>query len=409
MDVVHRCCAGLDIHKLEIVACVRRQEGAPVTRTLERFSTTTRGLVALHAWIQAAQVTHVALEATGVYWKPIWAVLEGTATLVLANAAEVKALPGRKSDQNDAMWLADLLAHGLIRASYVPPTPVQELRDLTRTRQQLVHTRTQHVLRLQKTLDDANIKIAGIVTNLLGRSGRAILEALIAGTTDPHALLAATTGRLRKVSSADLLDRLEGRVTAHHRFLLRLHLDQVDALEAAIAEIDRALETHLAPFRATVDALTAIPGIERVAACTLLAEVGTTVAAFPTAAHLRSWAGLCPRLDESAGRRRTTRVRPGGRWLKPILIQAAWAAMRCTRSYFRAQYYRLRARRGAKKAIAAVAASLLTVVYHLVRTPGTTFHDLGVTYFDQHDTRRTVHRLTRRLEALGYHVHVEVA
>ena len=302
--------------------------------------------------------------------------------VVLAHPASVKAIPGRKSDLNDAMWLADLLAHGLIRGSYVPPGPMQDLRDLTRTRQQLVRERSQHTLRLQKTLDDANIKIAGIVTNLLGRSGRAILTALIAGETDPQVLWRATTGRLRKASPTEYLERLEGHVTPHHR---------------------------LRPFRATLTRLTAIPGIETVLARTILAEVGGDVRAFPSAAHLRSWACLSPRLDESAGRRRSTRQRPGGRWLKPMLIQAAWAAIRCKQSYFRSQYYRLRARRGATKAIGAVAASLLTVVYHLLKSPEAVFRDLGPAHFDQLDAARTVRRLTHRLETLGYTVELRPA
>jgi transposase len=409
MEVVHQCCAGLDVHKAEIVACVRQARGATVTHTVERFATTTSGLVALNAWLQARGATHAVLEATGVYWKPVWHVLEGTVDLLLAHPASVKAIPGRKSDQNDAMWLADLLAHGLIRGSYVPPVAIQELRDLTRTRQQLVRERSQHVLRLQKTLDDANIKIAGIVTNLLGASGRGILQALIDGETAPARLLLATTGRLRKVPPSEWLTRLEGMVTPHHRFLLRLHLTQVDALDATLATLDQELEQRLAPFRATVTRLTAIPGVETVLARTLVAEIGAEVTAFATAAHLRAWACVSPRLDESAGRRRSTRQRPGSRWLKPMLIQAAWAAIRCKQSYFRAQYYRLRARRGAKKAIGAVAASLLTTIYHLLHSPTLTFHDLGANYLDQLDPSRAVRRLTARLTALGYTVQITPA
>jgi transposase len=273
----------------------------------------------------------------------------------------------------------------------------------------LVRERSQHVLRLQKTLEDANIKIAGIVTNLLGASGRGILQALIDGETAPARLLLATTGRLRKVPPSELLTRLEGMVTPHHRFLLRLHLTQVDALDATLATLDQELEQRLAPFRATVTRLTAIPGVETVLARTLVAEIGAEVTAFATAAHLRAWACVSPRLDESAGRRRSTRQRPGSRWLKPMLIQAAWAAIRCKQSYFRAQYYRLRARRGAKKAIGAVAASLLTTIYHLLHSPTLTFHDLGANYLDQLDPSRAVRRLTARLTALGYTVQITPA
>jgi len=407
MEVVHERCAGLDVHKEEVVACARVREGRRTTSTEARFPTTTRGLLALSDWLTAHRCAVVAMEATGVYWKPIWHVLEETCTLILANAAQVRAIPGRKSDTNDARWLADLIAHGLIRASFVPPTPIQELRDLTRTRKQLAREVAQHTHRIQKTLEDANIKITGVITDLLGVSGRAILTGLIAGETDPARLLARTTGRLR-ADPGRLLDGLQGRVTAHHRFLLQLHLDQIATLEAGIARIEAALEDRLRPFRDTIARLTTIPGVSVLVAQTIVAEIGLDMTRFPTSGHLISWVGLCPKMDESAGKRRSTRIRPGNPWLKTVLVQAAWAASRMRDGYPRAQFARLRARRGPKKAVVAVAASLLTAVYFILRD-GTEYRDLGGRYFDERDKARAVRRLTRRIEALGYSVQVAAA
>ncbi|MPY87289.1 MAG: IS110 family transposase [Luteitalea sp.] len=402
MDVMHQRCAGLAVHKDEVVACARVVAQGRVTRTAARFPTTTRGLLALSDWLTAQRIPIAVLEATGVYWKPVWHILEASVELVLANAAHVRAVPGRKTDMNDATWLADLLAHGLIRGSFVPPAPIQALRDLTRTRKQLVRQVAQHTQRLQKTLEDANIKITGLVSDLLGVSGRALLTGLIAGETDPDQLLARTTGKLR-AEPARLRDALQGRVTAHHRFLLQLHLDQIRALEAGIQTIDARLQTLVAPFRPLIEHLCTMPGVSTVVAQTLLAELGTDMARFPTSAHVVSWAGLCPRLDESAGKRRSTRVRHGAPWLKTVMVQAAWAAVRRRDSYPRAQFHRLKARRGPKKALVAVAASLLTVAYVLLRDQ-VDYRDLGPHHVDALDKGRAARRLTRRLEALGFTV-----
>ena len=407
MDVVHERCAGLDVHKEEVVACARVTAGRRTTYAQARFPTTTRGLLALSEWLAGQGCTVVAMEATGVYWKPVWHLLEEACELILANAAHVRAIPGRKSDTNDAHWLADLLAHGLIRASFVPPTAIQELRDLTRTRKQLVRAVAQHTLRIQKTLEDANIKITGVVTDLLGVSGRAILTGLIAGETDPARLLARTTGRLQADASR-LLDGLQGRVTAHHRFLLQLHLDQIATLDAGVARIEAELEDRLRPFRDAIARLSTIPGVSAVVAQTLVAEIGLDMTRFPTSGHLVSWVGLCPRMDESAGKRRSTRIRHGAPWLKTVLVQAAWAASRMRAGYPRAQFARLRARRGPKKAVVAVAASLLTAAYFILRD-GTVHRDLGSRYLDERDKARAVRRLTRRIEALGYSVQVAAA
>jgi len=407
MEVLHERCAGLDVHMEVVVACARWPVGAVVHYETGEFATTTTGLLKLADWLDEHGCTHVGMEATGVYWKPVWHVLEGRVEQVLANAAHVRNVPGRKSDVSDARWLADLLAHGLIRASFVPPTPIQALRDLTRTRKQLVREVSQHTLRIQKTLEDANIKITGVVSEILGTSGRAILRALIAGETDPEKLLACTTGKL-KAPRERLVEGLRGLVSDHHRFLLRLHLDQIQAIERGIAKVERQIARLIRPFRADVERLTTMPGVSDTVAQAIVAEIGLDMTRFPTAGHLVSWAGLCPRMDESAGKRRSTRLRKGAPWLKTMLVTAAWAAACAKGSYFRAQFQRLKARRGAKKAVVAVAASMLTAAYFMLRD-GKPFHDLGADYFDKRDRSNVVRRLKRRLEALGYQVEVKPA
>jgi transposase len=407
MDLQHPKCAGLDVHQQTVVACTRVVAGSSVTHERRTFGTTTAGLLALSDWLTAHGCTHVAMESTGVYWKPIWQVLEGSFALVLANAMHIRNIPGRKSDVNDATWIADLLAHGLIRGSFVPPAPVQELRDLTRTRKQLVREITQHTLRIQKTLENANLKLTGLLSNILGVSGRAILQALVAGETHPERLADLVHGRL-KASRADLVAALHGRVTAHHRFLLQLHLTQVDALERAVREVEARLGAALAPCRAALDRLITMPGVSETVARVLVAEIGFDMTRFPTAGHLVSWAGLCPRLDESAGKRLSTRTRPSNPWLKTTLVQAAWAATRKKDSYLRAQFLRLKSRRGPKKAILAVAASMLTAAYHML-TDDVEYRDLGADHFDRRDKAKLANRLIRRLHDLGFAVEVRAA
>jgi transposase len=297
-----------------------------------------------------------------VYWKPIWHVLESQFTLVLANALQIRSVPGRKSDVNDAMWIADLLAHGLIRGSFVPPAPIHELRDLTRTRKQLVRESAQHTLRIQKVLEDANLKLTSVISDVLGMSGRAMIEAIIAGERDPERLADLSQGRL-KASRPAVVAALHGRVTPHHCFLLRLHLTQIDALEEAVRKVEARLGEAIVPLQAAVDRLMTIPAVRHTVARVIVAEIGVDMSRFPTAGHLISWAGLCPRLDESAGKRRSTRTRPGAPWLKTALVQAAWVAARTRNTYLRAQFLRLKSRRGPKKAILAVAASMLTAAY----------------------------------------------
>lgn len=405
MEVLYPHCAGLDVHKDSVVACARLQEGAVVQQEVETFGTTTTALIALADWLKERKVTHVAMEATGIYWRAPWHVLEEDFNLVLANAAHIKNVPGRKTDVNDATWIADLLAHGLIRSSFVPPTPIQELRTLMRTRKQLVRERAQHVLRIQKTLEDANLKIASVVSDITGKSGRAILEALITGETRPEALLAVTRGRL-KADRNSLIEALRGRVRPSHRFLLKLHLDQIDAFNQALAAIDVEVGALLDPFREQAKRLTTIPGVGEIGAEVILSEVGDDMTRFPSVGHLISWAGLCPRNDESAGKRRSTRLRPGAPWLKTILVQCAWAAVRVKTSYLRAQFFRLKSRRGPGKAIVAVAASILTSVYFILRD-GVDYHDLGPDHFERSDKTRITSRLVRSLMNLGYQVELK--
>jgi transposase len=347
------------------------------------------------------------MEATGVYWKPVWHVLDGHVTLVLANAMHIRNVPGRKSDMNDATWIADLLAHGLIRSSFVPPAPIQTLRDLTRTRKQLVGEIARHTLRIQKTLEDANLKLTQVMSDILGTSGRAILTALVGGETDPERLADLTRGRL-KASRAALVDALHGRVTEHHRFMIQLHLTQIDTLDTAVATIEARIGDALGPFRAAVSLLTTMPGLSDTTARVLIAEIGTDMTRFPTVGHLISWAGLCPRLDESAGKRRSTRTRRSAPWLKTTLTTAAWAATRRQDSYLRAQFLRIKSRRGAKKAILAVASSMRSAAYVMLRD-GVEYHDLGPHYFAQRDKEQVTTRLLQRLRDLGVVVEVKAA
>lgn len=405
MEVLYAHCAGLDVHKDTVVACVRHMHEGTVKREVRTFKTMTRDLLALSEWLASEGCTHIAMEATGVYWKPVWHILsDGDFALTLANAAHVKNVPGRKTDSNDATWLADLLAHGLVRGSFVPDAQTQEQRGLLRTRKQLVRERTSHIQRLQKTLEDANIKLDSVISDITGASGWAIIEALIAGETDPDKLAGLAHRRI-KAPPASLREALRGRVRKHHRFLLHLHQQQIAVLDAAIGEIDREVEANLAPFRTAISLLITIPGISALSSQGILAEIGTDMSRFPTAGHLISWAGFCPRNDESAGKRRSNRMRKGAPWLKTTLIQCAWAAVRKNGSYLQAQFHRLRARRGAKKAIAAVAASMLTAAYHMLKD-GTLYQDLGADHFDRTSKSAQTKRLIARLQNLGYEVQI---
>jgi transposase len=407
MEVLYPRCAGLDVHKDVIVACVRVADGGKVNQEVRSFSSMTKELLELAEWLAEHECTHVAMEATGVYWKPVWHVLEGSFELVLANAQHVRNVPGRKSDVNDAMWLSDLLAHGLIRGSFVPPAPIQEVRDLSRTRKQLAREIVQHTNRIQKVLEDANIKLSSVISSVLNQSGRAVLDALVAGETEPEKLADLCSTRL-KASRKSIIEALRGRVTEHHRFLLKLHLAQVDHLQQGMRDLEARMGDALEPFRPHVEHLTTIPGVSDVVAQVIAGEVGLDMSRFPTAGHLVSWAGLCPRLDESAGKHRSRRIRKGAPWLKTTLVTAAWAAVRTKSSYLRAKFQRIKARRGAKKAIIAIAAAMLTSVYYML-TRGIPYADLGPDHFDRRDKTRAANRLVRRLSDLGFDVELRSA
>lgn len=406
MQIVHQRCAGLDVHKKEVVACVRIQAKRKVREEVRRFSTMTSALYELAQWLESEKVTLVGMEATGVYWRPVWHILEASElSLMLVNAAHVKAVPGRKSDVNDATWLASLVAHGLVRASFVPPTNVQELRDLTRARKQMTRERTQHVQRIHKVLEDANIKITSVISDVMGRSGRKFLQALIDGVTDPEELARLGSARL-KAQRGTLVEALRGHITDHHRFMLGFYLEQANETDRALARLDERVAALLEPLRDLVEYLRGVPGIETIAATAILAEIGFDMSRFPSAKHLVSWACLCPRSDESAGKRRSTRIRAGRGWLKPMLVQAAWSAVRTKGSYERALFQRLKARRGPQKAIVAVAASLLRAIYGILRD-GVPYRSLGADHFDTVGRERRKQRLVRQLTSLGYSVTIE--
>jgi len=407
MQVIHSRCAALDLGKDVLAAAVRLQNGKTVARECRSYGTTTRQVLALCSWLQSCGVTHVVMEATGSYWKCVWRLLEAQFELTLANPAQIKNLPGRKSDVNDATWMADLLAHGLVRGSFVPPAAITALRELTRTRKQFVREIARHTLRMQKTLDIAGLKITGIISDVLGVSGRAILEALIAGETDAEGLADLAHGRLR-VPRAQLLEALQGRLTLQQRRLLGMHLRQIEAAEDSLASLDMYIDEAMEPFRETVTRLREVPGLSDVSVPALLGEIGVDMSRFQTHRQLLSWARLCPRLDQSAGKVHSTRTLKGANWIKTLMIQAAWCAVRTKNSYFRAQFLRLRTRRGSKKAIGAVAASMLTTVYYMIRDR-TPYQDLGDRYFDQRDRSRVARRFVVRLQRLGYTVQINDA
>jgi transposase len=404
MEIVYAHCAGFDVHKQTAVVTVgwRDDQGQPHKQT-RTFGTMTRELEQLREWLVESSVTHVAMESTGVYWKPIFNVLEAAGLMVvLANAAHVKAVPGRKTDVRDSEWLLELMQHGLIRGSFIPAAPIRAVRDLTRSRTAFIEERTRSVNRLQKVLEDANIKLASVVTEVLGVSGRAMLEAIIGGESDPERLADLARGTLRKKRAA-LAEALTGRVRDHHRVLLKTLLAHVDHLNQAIAELSAEIDQSLEPYAAAMALLCTIAGVKRRAAEVVIAEIGTDMSQFADARHLCSWAGLCPGNDESAGKRRSGRTRNGNRWLRTVLVQAAWAAMRVKGSYFGAQFRRIATRRGEKRAIIAVAHSLLTVIYHVLHD-GTIYADLGADYFDRLAPERHARYHLRRLEELGFSV-----
>jgi transposase len=406
MDVLYERCCGLDLHKRSVTACrVTPGAGGQPTREIRTFGTMTAELLALGDWLAAGGVSHIAMESTGVYWKPVWNLFEERFTLLLVNAAHVKVVPGRKRDVGDAEWLADLLRHGLLAPSFVPDRPARELRELTRYRSSLVRERTAEVNRLQKTLEGANLKLASVVSDVTGVSARAMLSELIAGQDDAAALAELAVGQLRR-KQAELEQALTGRVSAHQRFLLAQHLTLIDALDAQIATVSAEIAARMAPFDAELALLDSIPGVGRWSAEVILAEIGPDMTRFPTAGHLASWAGMCPGHDESAGKSRSGKTRRGSPWLRTTLTEAAYAAGRSKDPYLGARYHRLIARRGKKKAAIAVGRAILEACHRLLST--------GQPYQPQPARLPAAPlspeaRLVRQLERLGHRVTLEPA
>jgi transposase len=400
-------CAGLDVAKDEVVACVRVPDGrGGRAQELRTFQTFTAGLEALADWLAAERVTQVVMEATGQYWKPVWYVLEEAGfELMLVNARHVKILPGRKTDVADAAWLAELLEHGLLRGSFVPPAPIRELRDLTRYRKRLIQAHAAEGQRVQKTLEDAGIKLDSVATDVLGASGRAMLAALVGGERDPQVLAELARGRLRS-KLPQLRQALRGRFGDHHALLLRLALAHLEHLEGAIAALDRRVDEVIAPFARARDRLDTITGVGKRAAETIIAEIGVDMTVFPTAAHLASWAGRCPGNNLTGGKRRSGKPTRGNRWLGEVLIECAWAAARSRDTYLSAQYWRLARRIGKKKAAVAVGHSILVIAWHLL-ADDCDYQDLGGDYFIRRDTDRARQRAVAQLQALGYRVVLE--
>jgi transposase len=404
MQVVHERCCGLDVHKKTVVACVLTPEGKQ-TRT---FGTMTGQLWDLVDWLDQQQVTHVAMESTGVYWKPVYNLLEGTdITVLIVNAQHIKAVPGRKTDVKDSEWIADLLRHGLVRGSYIPDRPQRELRELVRYRRSLMQQRAQVINRIQKVLEGANIKLAAVANDILGVSGRAMLEAMVAGTEDPVVLAALARGRLQDKRAA-LEEALTGLMGPHQRFMIQSLLHMVDFIDAEVTQINEEVSRRLGEHEDAIQRLDAIPGVGRRVAEEVLAEIGTDMERFPTSAHLASWAKLCPGNYTSAGKRLSGRSGNGNAWLRQALTEAAWGASHTKKSYLAAQYRRLAARRGGKRAAIAVAHSILVIVYQLLKR-GTNYEDLGPNYFDERDRDAVIRRSVRRIEQLGMRVTVTAA
>jgi transposase len=405
MDRIVERPGALDVHKATVMACVRVWQESELDEQLAEFPTTVQGLLALRDWLEALGVMQVAMEATGVYWRPVWAILEDRFELMLVNARHVKAVPGRKTDIKDAQWLCQLLEAGLLKASFVPPKPIRTLRNLTRYRKAQISDRQREAARLHKILEDSGIKLDCVASDILGVSGRAMLDALVSGTTDPQVLAELARGRLRSKIPA-LREALEGRFDTEHALIVGQILAHIDYLDEAIDRLSDAIEEQIAPFARQLDLLMTIPGVKQRTAEVLIAEIGVDMSVFPTPKHLASWAGMCPGNDQSAGKRRSGKTRKGSKWLRATLTEAAIAAARTKDSYLAAQYQRLRGRRGHSKAVTAVGHSILTAAWHMLQT-GEIYRDLGGDYFTRQNPDRLTRRLVRQLEALGHHVTIQ--
>ena len=406
MQVLYPCCCGLDIHKKFVVACLMTTNAeGQVQKESRTFSTMTQDLPAVLYWLHAAGCTHVALESTGWYWRPVYNLLEGQFTVLVGNAYHMKTVPGRKTDVKDAEWIADLLRHGLIRGSFIPTPAQRQLRDLTRYRTHLVEERARLTNRLQTVLEDANVKLASVVTDIRGVSARAILSALVAGETDPTILAELARGRMRAKREV-LAQAVVGRFTPHHAFLITEQLSQLDYLEEAIERVSTEITQRLADDQAALELLDTIPGVGRRAAEILLAEMGTDLSRFPSAKHLASWAGMCPGNKESGGKRLSGKTRKGNIWLRQVLFEVVHAARKTKETYLSAQYRRLDTRRGKQRALVALGHSILVSAYHIL-TRRVPYRELGPLYFDSLDRQRIQQRLVQRLERLGYTVNLQ--
>jgi transposase len=409
MEQIHERVAGLDVHRDSVTVCIRvpgSRRRAVVSK--DRFGTTTRELQRMRVWLEVAEVSLVAMEATGVYWRPVFYALEDEFTVWLCNAHHVKNVPGRKTDVSDAEWLADVAAHGMVRPSFVPSRPIRELRELTRFRKTQIDVRAAEIQRLEKVLQDAGIKLTSVASKVLTQSGRAMVEALIIGERDGTRLAELAKGKMRP-KIPELTEALNGHFRVHHAVVARRILDHIDFLDASIATLSEQVAERMQPFAAVVQLLSAVPGLDRISIEVIVAETGADMSRFPTPGQLASWAGVCPGNRESAGKRRRAPTTHGNVWLRRTLIEAARAAARAKRSYFSVQYQQIVRRRGPNKAAIAVAHSLLDVIWHLLST-GETFHDLGADYYDQRrDPERERERLITRLAGLGYTVTVTVA
>jgi transposase len=406
MDVQYRCCCGIDVHKESVTVNLLRKgvDDKADLNEVRSFSTMTHELLKLCEWLERAGCAHVAMESTGVYWKPIFNILEADFEVILVNAKHIKNVPGRKTDVKDCQWIAQLLQHGLLQASFIPPLEIRQLRDLTRERKKLIQDRSSVVNRIQKVLEDANIKLSSVATDVMGKSGWDMLLAIVEGEEDPKKLAALARGRL-KAKKEELRYSLEGRLTDHHRFLLREYMRQIQGLDEMIERFDAKIEEQMKPFFQYIPLLDTIPGINQRAAENVVAEIGVNMAQFGDARHLCSWAGICPGNNESAGKHRSGKTSDGDKWLKATLVEAAWATSRMKGSYFAAQYRRIASRRGKKRALVALAHSMLVIIFHIMKDK-VVYRELGPDFFDRLNTERLKRYLTKRLESLGYKVEV---
>jgi len=405
MEVIYKRCCGLDVHKKMVVACLIIRDGEEVKKEIRTFGTMTSDLLLLHDWLLANRVTHVAMESTGIYWKPIYNLLEGNFEVLLVNAAHLKAVPGKKTDVKDCEWIADLLAHGLLKGSFIPPEPIRDLRDLTRYRKSLTDERNREVNRLQKLLESANLKLSSVATDVMGVSGRAMLEAILSGSTDPEVLAELARGKLRKKLSL-LREALRGKFRPHHRFMLEQILSHLDFLDETIERVSKEVENRIVPFQKEIELLKTIPGVDQKTAEVIISEIGVDMSRFPSHRHLASWAGLCPGNNESAGKRKSGKVRKGSQWLKRGLMESSWAASRTKETYLNALFHRMVRRKGKKKANVAVAHAILIIVYHILkkRIP---YYELGADHFDRLNLKYITNHLVNRLNVLGYKVTLE--